>query len=112
MTIQDTATKAFDAALGVSDLAVEKARTFAGELKEFDVKTSWTKYHKVVTKDFDELALRGANLRKSIKESAPAKRAVAQTNQAKRQVKAATTSIRKAVVADAEATKSAARKVG
>lgn len=112
MTIQDTATKAFDAAIGVSDLAVEKARTFAGELKEFDAKTAWTKYQERVTKDFDQLAVRGANLRKTIKESAPAKRAVAQTTQAKRQVKAATTSIRKAVVADAQATKSAAKKVG
>jgi hypothetical protein len=112
MTIQITATKAIDAALGASDLAMEKAKTFAGSLKELDVKTLWAKSQEAATKNFEELAVRGANLRKTIKASAPAKRAVAQTNQAKRQVKAATTSIRKAVTADVEATKSAAKKVG
>jgi hypothetical protein len=112
MTIQDTATKTFDAWLGASDLVVEKARTFAGGLKELDAKELWTKYQKEMAKGYDELAVRGAGLRKSIKDSAPAKKAVAQTNQAKRQVKAAATSIRKAVNADVEATKSAAKKVG
>jgi hypothetical protein len=112
MTIQDTATKTFDAALGASDLAMEKAKTFAGSLKEFDVKAFWDKSQEAATKNFEELAVRGATLRRSIKDSAPAKRAVAQTTQAKRQVKAATTSIRKAVTADVEATKSAAKKVG
>ena len=72
----------------------------------------WAKSQEAATKNFEELAVRGANLRKTIKASAPAKRAVAQTSQAKRQVKAATTSIRKAVTADVEATKSAAKKVG
>ena len=112
MTIQNTATKAFDAALGASDLAMEKAKTFAGSLREFDVKTFWAKTQEVATKDFDQLAVRGANLRKSVKNSAPAKRATAQTKQATRQVKAAATSIRKAVGANAEATKTAAKKVG
>jgi len=112
MTIQDTATKTFDAALGASDLVVEKAKTFADGLKEFDARDFWAKSQKDVTKNFERLAVRGAKLRKSIKGSAPAKRAAAQTTQAKRQVKAAATSIRKAVAADAEATKSAAKKVG
>ena len=112
MTIQDTATKTFDAALGASDLVVEKAKTFAGGLKEFDVKTAWARYQKEVAKNFEQLAVRGANLRKSIKDSAPAQRAAAQTSQAKRQVKAAATSIRKAVNADTEAVKTAAKKVG
>lgn len=112
MTIQDTATKTFDAALGASDLVVEKAKTFAGGLKEFDVKEVWAKYQKELTQNFDQMAVRGARLRKSMKDSAPAKRAAAQTTTAKRQVKAAATSIRKAVNADAEATKSAAKKVG
>ncbi len=112
MTIQDTATKTFDAAIGASDLVVEKAKTFAGGFKEFDVKTAWDKYQKEVAKNFDQLAVRGAHLRKGIKDSAPAKRAVAQTGQARRQVKAAATSVRKAVTANAGATKSAAKKVG
>jgi len=112
MTIQNTATKAFDAAIGASDLAVEKAKTFAGSLREFEVKAFWARSQEVATKNFEQLAVRGANLRKSIKDSAPAKRATSQTKQATRQVKAAATSIRKAVTADAEATKSAAKKVG
>jgi hypothetical protein len=112
MTIQDTATKAFDAALGASDLAMEKAKAFAGNLREFDAKTFWAKYQEDVTKNFDHLVVRGAKLRKNIKDSAPAKRATAQTTQAKRQVKAAATSIRKAVTADVEATRTAAKKVG
>ena len=112
MTIQDTATKTFDAAIGASDLVVEKAKTFAGGLKEFDVKTAWARYQEELTTNFERLAVRGANLRKGIKDSAPAKRAAAQTSQARRQVKAAATSVRKAVTANAEATKTAAKKVG
>jgi hypothetical protein len=112
MTIQDTATRTFDAAIGASDLVVEKAKTFAGGLKEFDVKTAWARYQKEVTKSFEQLAVRGANLRKGIQKSAPAKRAATQTSQARRQVKAAATSIRKAVTANTEATRSAAKKVG
>ena len=112
MTIQNTATKAFDAALGASDLAVEKAKTFADSLKEFDVKSFWDKSQEAATKNFEQLAVRGAKLRKTIKQSAPAKRATAQTSQAKRQVKAAATSIRKAVTADVEASRTAAKKVG
>ena len=112
MTIQDTATKTFDAAIGASDLVAEKAKTFAGALKEFDVKTAWGKYQEELTTGFEQLAVRGANLRKGIKDSDPAKRAAAQTSQARRQVKAAATSVRKAVTANAEATRSAAKKVG
>ena len=75
MMIQNTATKAFDAAIGASDLAVEKAKTFAGSLREFEVKAFWARSQEVATKNFEQLAVRGANLRKSIKDSAPAKRA-------------------------------------
>ena len=112
MTIQDTATRTLDAALGASDLVVEKARTWADGLREFDAGEFWAKSQKEVAKTFDQLAVRGAKLRKSIKDSAPAKRATTQTTQAKRQVKAAATSIRKAVTADVQATKTAAKKVG
>jgi hypothetical protein len=112
MTIQDTATKAFDAALGASDLAVEKAKAFADNFREFDAKDFWAKAQKEVAKNFDQLVVRGASLRKNITDSAPAKRATAQTKQATRQVKAAATSIRKAVTTDVDATKSVAKKVG
>ncbi len=123
MTIQDTATRVFDATIGAGDLAVEKAKTFAGNLREFDakdfwtvrqknVKGFWTQRQKRLTKNVDRLVGRGAKLRKNIRQSAPAKRAATQTTQAKRQVKAATTSIRKAVSADVQATRSAAKQVG
>jgi hypothetical protein len=112
MTIQDTATRVFDATIGAGDLAVEKAKTFAGNLREFDARDFWTARQKRMTKNFNKLTVRGSRLRKNVKQSTPAKRAATQTTQAKRQVKAAATSIRKAVGADIEATKSAAKKVG
>ena len=46
-------------ALGASDLAMEKAKTFAGSLKELDVKTLWAKSQEAATKNFEELAVRG-----------------------------------------------------
>jgi hypothetical protein len=112
MTIQDTATRVFDATIGAGDLAVEKAKSFAGNLREFDARDFWTKRQKRMTKNFKGLAVRGARLRKNVTQSGPAKRAAAQTTQAKRQVKATATSIRKAVGADAQATKSAVKQVG
>jgi hypothetical protein len=112
MTIQDTATRVFDATIGAGDLAAEKAKVFAGNLREFDVTSFWAENQKRLTKNFNRLVVRGAKLRKGFKQSAPAKRAATQTTQTKRQVKAAATSIRKAVSADVEATKSAAKKVG
>ena len=112
MTIQDTATRVFDATVGAGDLAVEKAKSFAGNMREFDARDFWTKRQKRLTKNYNRLVVRGANVRKGVTQSTPAKRAATQTTQAKRQVKAAATSIRKAVSADVEATKSAAKQVG
>ncbi len=112
MTIQTTATKAFDAAIGAGDFAVEKVKGFAGDVKEFDPKTLWTKRQKKLTKTYGEFAARGTKLRKSLANGQPLQRAKTQTAQAGRQVKAAASSVRKAVSADVEATKSAAKKVG
>ena len=95
MRIQDTATRVFDATVGAGDLAVEKAKTFAGGMREFDVKDFWAKRQqemakrqKRMTRDFNKLVVRGARLRKNMTQSGPAKRAATQTTQAKRQVKA------------------------
>lgn len=112
MTIQTTATKAFDAAIGAGDFAVEKVKGFAGNVKEFDAKTYWTKRQKKLTKTYGEFATRGAKLRKNIANGGPVQAAKTQTAQARRQVKSAASSVRKAVSADVEATKSAAKKVG
>ena len=112
MMIQITATRVLDATIGAGDLAVEKAKTLAGNVREFGAKDFWTQRQKQWTKSFNKLASRGAGVRRSIARSAPAKQAVVQTGQAKRQMKAAATSIRKAVGADVAATRSAAKQVG
>ena len=112
MTVQTQADYALNVALGAGDLLVEKAKTYAGTMKDFDPKTFWGERQQRVVEMYNGLAERGANLRKSIKDSAPVKRATGQTQVARRQVKAATTSLRKAVEANVEATKSVAKKVG
>jgi hypothetical protein len=112
MKVQTTADYALNVALGAGDLIAEKARTFAGGMKEFDARTFWSTRQRRIVEAYNELAERGAKLRKSIKTAPPVKRAADQTQVARRQVKAASTSLRKAVEANVEATKTAARKVG
>ena len=112
MTIQSTAKYAANVALGTGDLVVEKAKDFAGGLRKFDPKTFWTDYRKQLFRSYDDLAGRGDKLRKTIARSGPAKRAAAQTEVARKQVKAAATSVRKAFGENAGAAKTAAKKVG
>ena len=112
MTIQTITTEAFDAAIGAGDLAVAKAKDLAGNLREFDAKSFWSKRQRQIQKNYRQLVQRGSKLRKQIRSSAPVQRAAEQTTAARRQVKAAATSVRKAVGESAEATKSAAKKVG
>ena len=112
MTVQTTAKYALNVALGTGEFVAEKAKGFAGSLRSFDPRSFWTSYTHQVTKTYDELATRGENLRRNISRSAPAKRASAQTKAARTQVKAAATSVRKAFQADAQAARSAAKKVG
>jgi hypothetical protein len=88
------------AIVGAGDFAIEKARG----VKIIRDRKSAEKYYK----DFIK---RGQTLSKSIRNSAPSKRAIAQTKTARSQVKAATTSLTKALRVDAKATGSAARKV-
>ncbi|MFP5351319.1 MAG: hypothetical protein ACLGIB_01990 [Actinomycetota bacterium] len=87
------------AAIGAGDLAVEKVRG----LRELTDRKQTEK----VYKDFVK---RGRTISTRIKNSAPTKNAVAQTKSARSQVKAAATSVRKAVKADVRATTSAATK--
>lgn len=112
MTVQTRAEYALNVALGAGDLAVEKAKELAGTVKEFDARTFWSTRQERVLETYNDLATRGQKLRRSIKGSAPVKRASDQTQVARRQVKSATTSLRKAVDANVQATKSAAKKVG
>ncbi len=86
------------AVVGAGDLAVEKIKGVA----RLDTTATQTYYR--------DLVKRGRGLTRTIKNSAPTKRAVAQTKTARSQIKAAATSIGKAVRADATATGAAARK--
>jgi hypothetical protein len=112
MTVQSTAKYAVNVALGTGDFVVEKAKDFAGGLRNFDPKAFWTGYGKQLYRAYDDLAGRGEKLRKTVGRSGPAKRAKAQTKVARSQVKAAATSVRKAFGENADAAKTAAKKVG
>lgn len=95
------------APLGAGQLLIQKGKELGTRAVE-------------VAKDRRELALktyrdmseRGEKLVGSIRRSAYTKRAIDQAKTARSQVKAATTSVRKAAGTTAEATKQAAKKVG
>ena len=95
------------APLGAGQLLIEKS-------KELGVKArKVTKVQrKDVVKTYREMVVRGEKLAGSIGRSAYTKRAIDQAKTARSQVKAATTSVRKAAGTTAEATKQAAKKVG
>ncbi len=84
------------AAIGAGDLAVEKVK---GLRRTVDPSL------------YSELVERGRDLSGRIAKSAPTKKAVDRTRTARSQAKAAATSVRKAVTANATAAKSAAGKV-
>ena len=77
------------AVVGAGDFAIDKAR----KLRDIDPKSASTVYADFVK--------RGETLSKKIRTSAPSKQAVAQTKTAKTQVKAAATSVTKAIRANA-----------
>ena len=87
------------AVIGAGDLTVEKVRGLR-ELAD----------RKQTEKVYKDFVKRGRTISTRIKNSAPTKNAVAQTKTARSQVKAAATSVRKAVKADVRATTSAATK--
>ena len=86
------------ALVGAGDFAVEKAKN----LREIDRKRG--------EKLYNDFVKRGRKLSTSIKSARPSKQAVEQTKVARSQVKAAATSIRKAVGANVKATRTAANK--
>ena len=94
------------APLGAAKFAVDKAQEVSGKVWHF----AQTQQGAVV-KSYQDFAVRGEKLAKSIQTSAYTKRAIDQTKVARTQVKAATTSVRKAVSTSAEATRSAAKKI-
>jgi hypothetical protein len=111
MTIQRNAHQMLDALLGAGNLAAEKAKSAASDVREFDARGWWSGSLKRLAKGYGSLAERGGKVRKGITTSPPAKRAAQQTDVAKRQVKAAATSVKKAFGAGSEATKAATKSV-
>jgi hypothetical protein len=95
------------APIGAGQLLVEKMRELPTAVSQIAVDPRGK-----VMKAYDGLAKRGEELVSSIRRSAPTQRAVEQARTARSRVKAATTSVGKAVDATAQATRSAAKKVG
>lgn len=94
------------APLGAGQLAVEKTKEFAGKA----VKAAGTQ-RRTFVKQYTQLAQRGEKLVSSVRKSAYTRRAADQMKTARRQVKGAATSIRKAAGSTATASKAAAKKV-
>ncbi|MGH2683072.1 MAG: hypothetical protein ACRDIX_07550 [Actinomycetota bacterium] len=112
-------TRPFYVLIGAGEAAIETGKTMvtkARKVKPEEVRDRLSNTantsRRWVTKRYTSWAKRGERLATQMTKSAPAKRAADQTKQARSQVKAATTSIRKAVGAQAEAAKTAAKKVG
>ena len=95
------------APIGAGQLLVEKIRELPRAVSQVAVDPRGK-----VMEAYEDLAKRGEELVSSIRRSAPTQRAVEQARTARSRVKAATTSVGKAVDAGAQATKSAAKKVG
>jgi hypothetical protein len=89
------------AVVGAGDLAVEKIRDAR---QRTDRKTT--------QKFFKDLVKRGQAISKTVRNSGPTKRALAQTKTARAQVKAAATSVQKAVGLNGKAASSAAKSTG
>ena len=92
--------------LGAGQLFVEKTRTLSKKAVDFAQDR-----RKDAFRTYEDLAKRGEKLAKSIRSSVATRRAVDQTKIAQSRIKAAATSVRKAVGETADATKAAARKV-
>jgi transposase len=111
--------KPFYALIGAGEAAIETGKTLVNRARGVKpeqvregLSTSANTSRRWINKRYTSWAKRGQRLSTQVGKSAPAKRAAAQTKQARSQVKAAATSIRKAVGAQADAAKTAAKKVG
>ena len=106
----------FYAAVGASDLAIEKVRKAQEtidlpKLNEINLTEFRTRFQRVGTyyvQTYGDLVARGQKTVKSITNSAYTKRAIDQTKTARSQTKAAVTSAKKAAATTLEASKNAA----
>ena len=92
--------------LGAGQLFFEKSKEFSGKVQSF----AQARRRRALS-TYEDLAKRGEKLARSISRSAYTKRAIEQSKIARTQVKAATTSVRKAVSTTGTAAKEAAKKV-
>jgi hypothetical protein len=139
-TVRTFVTDSAYAALGVGDTAVGILKGIPGQVERFRketpksvetgvkdvehrVRSLWTDtpeelrsrleaVRKDAEKEFDAYAERGRSVYESVRRSAPTRRAVEQSKAARSQVKAATTSVRKALGQSVEAVEAAADKIG
>ncbi len=110
--IQARGKEALHAAIGLGDLAAEKAKKLAGGLRTFDAQKFAATRQRKFTRTYNKLVKRGATVLSGVRRSAPAKRATEQTQVARRQVSSAARSVKRAAVAQAEAARTAVEKVG
>jgi len=130
---------AFYAVIGAGDVAFEKVKDLAGDVRTFvdknntprtfvtatakdlqeffsgkagDLQKRITKRRRVVKRTYDRLARRGQSLVSRIRRQAATQRATEQTRTAQRQVKRTVKPVRKAAASTAEATVAVAQNVG
>jgi len=130
---------AFYAALGVTDVALEKAKDLAGSVRTYadknrtprtfvtasagdlrgyvthqaeELQKRIAKRQRNATRTYGRLAKRGQTLLSRIRRQAATQRATEQARSAQRQVKRAAKTVRNAAGSAAEATVAAAQKVG
>ena len=95
------------APLGATQVLIEKGKEYGTKALEVAKDQRET-----AVKTYRDMVVRGEKLVGSMRRSAYTRRAIDQAKTARSQVKAATTSVRKAAGTTAEATKQAAKKVG
>jgi hypothetical protein len=130
---------AFYAVIGAGDVAYEKVKDLAGDVRTFadknntprtfvtatakdlqgffsgkagDMQKRITKRRRRATRTYDQLARRGQSLVSRVRRQAATQRATEQTRAAQRQVKRTVKTVRKAAASTAEATVAAAQRVG
>ena len=113
-TVRTMVTDGVYAAVGATDTAVAALRTLPKRAKELvnEGPVRVRELTKDVEEGFDTLAVRGRKVVTEIRKAEPMKDAVAQTKAAKRLVKSAATSVRRAVADSTDAVETAAEKIG
>jgi hypothetical protein len=113
-TVRSLVTDGAYAALGLGDAAVAAAKGLPAQLERLrkEAPKAVGTARGQAEKEFDAYAKRGRNMLQSVRTNAATKRALEQSKVARTQVKAATTSVRRAFGQSVEAAETAAQKIG